>query len=373
MSLIVDTHRQYLSDAVRIGAFRRAIHEIVRRGAVVLDLGSGTGILGLIACEAGAARVYAIEDGGVIELARAAAAANGFADRITFLNGHSGDLSLPERVDVIVSDLIGRFGIEGGLLEDGADARARVLKPGGAMIPARVEIELAPVEHTDGRAHIEFWNAHPAGFDFSPLRRWAVNTGYPANYDRAALLGAPMTGATLDMRAAGPEPLSIEASLSVERRGTLHGIGGWFVAHLSPGATLTNSPLAAPRVNRRQVFFPIDAPVRVSPGDSVRVKMFAIPAETMVSWTVEVHGSVFQHSTFNGMLLSREELRAMHPRFAPRLTPRGVARRSVLELCDGSRTLNDIEQELFRRHGDLFETAGEAGAFVAEVVTRYAS
>ena len=182
-----------------------------------------------------------------------------------------------------------------------------------------------------------------------------------------------MTGATLDMRTAGPEPLTIEAALTIDRPGTLDGIGGWFNARLSPSVTLTNSPLAAARVTRRQVFFPIDAPVAVSAGEAVHVRMVAMPSETMVSWTVEVGGSTFHHSTFHGMLLSREDLRAMHPAFAPRLTPRGVARRSVLELCDGSRTLTDIEQELFRRHGDLFGSAGEAGAFVAEVVTRYSS
>ena len=57
MSLILDEHRHYLSDTVKISAFRRAVAEVVRPGAVVCDLASGTSILGLFACEAGAARV----------------------------------------------------------------------------------------------------------------------------------------------------------------------------------------------------------------------------------------------------------------------------------------------------------------------------
>jgi protein arginine N-methyltransferase 1 len=371
VSLVVDTHRLYLADAARIDAFRRAIRHIVRPGAVVLDLGCGTGILGLMACDAGASRVYAVEDGGVIELARAAAAAGGFADRITFLNGHSRDVSLPEPVDVIASDLIGRFGVEGGVLEDGADARSRFLKPGGLMLPSRIDLYLAPVQYPAGNAAVEFWNARPAGFDFSPLRQWAVNTGYPASLSQMALLGAPKVGASLDLTIAGPGPVTIEAALEISRAGTLHGIGGWFAAQLSPRVTMTNSPIDGDRIGRRQVFFPIDAPVSVAAGDTVRARLIAIPSEDVVSWTVEVGDATFRHSTFNGMLLAREDLHAMHPDFAPRLTPRGRARKSVLELCDGSRPLRDIEAEMLRRHADLFASAADAAAFVAEVVTRY--
>src|SRR5262245_66163182 len=102
MSLVVDAHRQYLADDVRVNAFRRAVEETVRPGDTVLDLGSGTGILGLFACAAGARRVYAVEETGLVELAREVARANGFADRITFLQRFSRHAELPERVDVVV-------------------------------------------------------------------------------------------------------------------------------------------------------------------------------------------------------------------------------------------------------------------------------
>ena len=65
---------------------------------------------------------------------------------------------------------------------------------------------------------------------------------------------------------------------------------------------------------------------------------------------------------------SREE----PAQFVPVLSARGEARRSVVNLCDGRRTRGDIEQEVQRRHSDLFPTLAEAAEFVAEVVTRYA-
>src|SRR5215467_2076803 len=104
MSLVVDEHRQYLCDRARLGVFERAIAATVRPGDVVIDLGAGTGIFGLLACRAGAARVYAIEPGGMIELARALAAANGVGDRITFVRAHSSEAQLPEQADVLVGD-----------------------------------------------------------------------------------------------------------------------------------------------------------------------------------------------------------------------------------------------------------------------------
>ena len=65
MSLIVDEHREYLADPARVGAFRSALQSVVRPGDIGLDLASGTGILGMLACRAGASRVYAIESGDI--------------------------------------------------------------------------------------------------------------------------------------------------------------------------------------------------------------------------------------------------------------------------------------------------------------------
>ena len=117
MSLVLDEHRQYLADTARVSAFRQAIEEIVTPGDVVLDLGAGTGILGLMACRAGAKRVYAVDEGPIIGLAHEVAAANGFQDRITHVKGLSTRVELPERVDVVLADQIGRFGLESGILD----------------------------------------------------------------------------------------------------------------------------------------------------------------------------------------------------------------------------------------------------------------
>jgi len=170
VSLIVDEHREYLSDATRLEAYRRAIHEIVRPGMTVADVGSGTGMLGLFALSAGAARLYSIEATGMIEIARAIATANGFGDRFHAVHSHSSEAELPERVDLIVSDFVGRFGFDADILEIYPDAAARLLKPEGQLLPSAIALTVAPVQRADLDAQVRFWSERRAGFDLSSAR-----------------------------------------------------------------------------------------------------------------------------------------------------------------------------------------------------------
>ena len=55
----------------------------------------------------------------------------------------------------------------------------------------------------------------------------------------------------------------------------------------------------------------------------------------------------------------------------PTLNVRGEARRSVLAMCDGRRTLEEIEQEIYERHAAIFRDRSDAALFVSEVVVGY--
>ncbi len=375
MSRIVDEHRQYLVDTARLDAFAAALRALVRPGDVVLDLASGTGILGLLACQAGARRVYAVEMGPIVELARQIARDNGFEDRIVCVNELATRADLPEPVDLIVTDLIGHFGFEAGLIETLSDARRRFLKPGGRVVPSAVTLWLAPVEAHELQDQIDFW-LHPVrGLSFVAAHAIAQSTGYPHRFEREALLAEPSRLTTMDMLVGGVV-FAGDAAFDVQRAATLDGLAGWFTAELAPGIVMTNAPGVSCRINRRNVFFPLRERVPVDAGDRVTVSMRIRPASLLVQWHVEVRGGrdgrlrhTTRTSTFEGMLLSREALTRTRPAFQPSLSRAGHARRTVLELCDGARPLADIEREVFRRHADLFSDQDDAAAFVAEVVT----
>jgi protein arginine N-methyltransferase 1 len=377
VSLILDEHRQYLADPSRLDAFRRAMAAVVAPGDVVLDLGSGTGILGFLACQAGAAHVYAVDDGGIIAIARDLAAANGLADRITFIRDHSTQVILPERVDVAVCDQLGPLGIEAGAIEYLRDARRRHLKPDGRIIPGAVTIQVAALESDELRHRLDFWSQRPAGLDLSAARSVATNTGYPFAVEAPQLLSAGASVAQVAIDGSGEGMFAGQVSLEVQRAGRLDGICAWFLAHLSPGVTMTNDPTAPDRISRRQVMLPIESPVAVGPGDIVEARLLARSAELVVMWDVVVTRdgrrlAQSRHSTFHGMLVTNEEVRRTDPDLRPQLSPAGQARRTVVTMCDGTATVAEIEAATYRRHRSLFASPADAAAFVAEVLTRYA-
>ena len=171
--------------------------------------------------------------------------------------------------------------------------------------------------------------------------------------------------------------ISGRGTFIVQRAARLDGIGGWFAAALAPGVELTNAPGAAHRINRRNVFFPLRDSVAVLPGDTVAVSMVIRPEVLVVRWRVELRrdGEVLHttaSSTFEGMLVSQRDVDHTRPDSTPVLTASGQARRTVLDLCDGARTLREIETAVFKAHPGLFRAHAQAAEFVAEVLTRYA-
>lgn len=377
MSLVLDEHREYLSDKLRLDLFRRAIRKAVKPGDVVMDLGAGTGILGLFACEAGARRVYAVDNGGMIQVARELARANGFGDRVIGIQGLSTRINLPEKMDVIIADQIGHFGFEAGVLEFFRDAVARFLKPGGQTVPRRISLHTGVVTYPHGYRNAVFWSMRPAGFDFSPAQKIASNTGYPTEARLLKLISNSATLITLDA-AAAPVNFASEVSVRIDRKTTMHGVAGWFSAELAPGVAMTNSPAVTRRISRRAVFLPIERPVKVAPGDRVAIAMNITPEQTIVTWKVGIadksgnEKARFVHSTMRGMLLSAENLAKTRPDFVPKLTSWGEARRTVVDLCDGQKSLAEIEQIVFDTHRNLFDSLARAAEFVTEVTAIYA-
>ena len=374
MSLILGEHRQYLSDLTRTRLFRRAINAVVKPGDVVLDLACGTGVLGMLAMKAGAARVYQVDESPMIQVARDVASANGYGQSAIGIHERSSRAELPEKADVVVADQLSYFGIGAGMPEVFNDARRRLLKPGARTIPRRVELFVVPVNFPEMWRVAGFWDKRRAGLKMSPLRSIAFNTVYPSEKSPRRMLGKPAQMFSFDLTDLAAEHFSAEAEVEVSAAGVMHGLSGWFAAELAPGVTMTNSPFSKGRIQRPAAFFPVEKSLALSKGDRLEITMAAITTQNLVNWTLEVfntHGrekARYVQSTLKGMLLIGEELAKTRPDFVPRLSDWGVARRSLINLADGTRTVAEIEREMFRIHSDLFPSLAQASEYVTKVL-----
>jgi len=146
-------------DSPRTDAFEAAIKRRLQSlgdQAVVVDIGTGSfALLALMAARAGAKRVFAIEKNPeAVKLAREAVRKAGFEGTVQVIEGDSMQTELPERVDLVVSELIGSIATQEGVEPIIRDADKRFLKDGiqGArMIPARCQTLIAPVKYTEHR------------------------------------------------------------------------------------------------------------------------------------------------------------------------------------------------------------------------------
>ncbi len=304
-------HASYLADTVKMDAYRAALAAVVDDTSVVIDLGAGSGILGLLAAAAGARRVVAIDSGPIIGPAAEVVTRSAFADRFVHLRARSTDVELAEPADVVVCDQIGGFVYDAGVLEYFADARARLLATDGVCIPAGFDLFVAPVSCTSVRKQLDLWAGEPHGFDFDAFRRLAVNTEHKVDAHQVEVLGVGAAGA--EVAADDASPFVVRASCEVSTAGRIDGIVGWFRADMGGGVQMTNDPTAAVRMDRWVNVYPIDAALDGEPGDQVEVEIDIRPATYAATWRVRIRrGEAVlvdeRHSTLLGLFLSPTEL-----------------------------------------------------------------
>ena len=251
-------HIALLDDRRRTEGFLTAIREVVRPGDVVVDLGTGTGVLAIAAAQAGAARVYAVEATGIGKLAEANFRANGLQDRITLVPGWSMDVDLPERADVLVGELIGNDPFDEQVIQITADARARFLKPDARMVPRRVNVFALPVAVPDRLSRrylftpevLEAWRSW-YGIDFGALARSAPSSlSFPISPSklRGCALADPVLVAAADLHTERNSAVAADRDFVATVPGKLNGVMIHFELELAPGIRLSTHP---DRVDRR--------------------------------------------------------------------------------------------------------------------------
>ncbi|MCR9256914.1 MAG: 50S ribosomal protein L11 methyltransferase [Alphaproteobacteria bacterium] len=290
MSRALQYYIRMLQDETRNKAYADAIARAVQPGMVVADIGTGQGLLAMMAAKAGAKKVYAIERVPESQaLAKHLIARNGFADRIEVVEDHAEKVVLPEPVDLVISEILGNMGIDEGIHpaytgflannpHDASGATPRVL-------PKRVKMYLQPLMLTD--AFLGAWRTTIDGLDFSPaLEISTENLTTSIDLRRPqrplappVLLEEVAPGITPD-----PHPESWTAEFTIDRDGALDGFWGFFEAELVDGIWVDNK--CRQDCSWFHFFKPCQPPVPVQKGQRITATLDRLGATHHHGWDV---------------------------------------------------------------------------------------
>ncbi len=268
--------RYMVSDKPRTDAFAAAIKEVVREGDEVIDVGTGTGLLAILAAKAGAKKVYGLDDSDIAEVAKTLVKRNGMTETVDIVRCNASNFDLENTTDVIVSEWLGHLAFAEAMLDDLIVAREANLKPGGTMIPSEVDVLLAPVSCPElyNREGPGFWREPIHGIDYSILEEMEQNQELSLQIqvpaDSMLSDGQPMV--SLDLATASSEDPWERGELQFEigRTARLDGFVGWFSIQLSPSVRLDTGP-HFPLTHWRQIHFPFK-PFDVEKGQTLKVK-----------------------------------------------------------------------------------------------------
>lgn len=272
--MLIEFHRNMLGDQVRNDAFYRALQQTIQPGKTTLaDLGSGTGLLAFLAIKLGAKACYLYEYSAALKLSQKLAKQNGIR-HCHFIHQHSATITNPVPVDVIVSETLGNYAFEENIIESLEDAK-RFLKPGGIIIPQRIEQFIAPIiaEHFHGE--ICSWNDVGYDLDFALAKEASLNNLYVRTISPKDLLQtdkAIQRWDNVDFRHRNGSVRKGRASWRLETDTTIYGFAIWWSCELVDKIQLSTSPWA-PRTHWEQLYFPVRTPLQVMAGDSLQITL----------------------------------------------------------------------------------------------------
>lgn len=290
-------HEEMLNDTVRVDAYHRAIHRAIRPGDVVLDLGTGTGLLAFMAAAAGASRVYAVEHADFIEVAKEIAAHNNI-EVVDFVQANSRDYTPPEPVDVVLHEQMGDELFNENMVGNLLDLRRRALRPGGRILPSRFRLFVEPVTFHDAMRVRRLWNTPlPDGIDLRPMEHSLAAARFDTGRTDQLWVRPGSVAATIG----APEPILDFDIALLDDRGDLavdhvvdrtamvdaivDGYCVWFEAVFDDETTLSTSPLA-PVTSWGNRLFRIDRDVRA--GERLRCHVHLGNLEDPATWHAEL-------------------------------------------------------------------------------------
>ena len=369
MSYAFDEYARMLADPVRGSAYFAALRETVKPGMVVADIGAGPGVLGVYAATLGARRVFLVEPDASVYAAPPLAQENGVGDRVEVIRAPSTQIDLPERADVIVSDLRGVTPFQGHHLAAATDMRRRLLAPGGICIPRRDVVMTALVEDDALYARtVHAWAGLPVALAHESLMDLLANRWYRTRATGEQLVSDPALFVTLDYEQPTPS-LSARWEVSATRDGIAHGLLLWFDTELTSTIGFSNAPSAPPALYG-QAYFPFHPAFVLKRGDRLGIELRAVLSGDDYAWSwsaTDARGHSVRHTTLRAIPLSGDALALRSEQFVPRRAAVGEIILALLESADGETSFGDLSRVLCERFAHRFPTPQSALDYVVRL------
>lgn len=239
-------HFKIIHDRLRNEAYARALTHFVKPGMTVFEIGTGTGILAMLAARAGAAHVYTCERRPeVAQAARDIIARNGLAERISVIAKDACAVRLgadiPERADLFVAEIVDNGLLGENVLALTELARAEFLRPDAILIPQRISTVGYLVS---GQGHREAYYMDSAmGFDLTPFNRFAplvISSGKGGGDVEPLSEAVELYG--FDLHADAESEGALQVSLTANQSGVAEGVMRWLRLDFGAGILFENRP-----------------------------------------------------------------------------------------------------------------------------------
>jgi type II protein arginine methyltransferase len=273
-------HFNMMNDTARNQAFAAAIARQVEPDSLVLEIGTGSGLLAMMAARAGARVVTCEANPAIAITAREIIARNGLSDRITVINKASWELAvgadLPRPADVLIAEIFSAQLLSEDVIPSLEDAKARLCAPEVAVIPAIGVMRGALVHSPSLDALTRVGTVE--GFDISAFNTYTpplMNLDAP-NY-ALEWLSEPLDLFSFSFQADDKWPAGSNiVDVPVTRSGLCHGVVQWLWLAVDDATTYENPPLG-PAGTRTPHWTPLlytpPAPFALKKGQTVRLRV----------------------------------------------------------------------------------------------------
>lgn len=271
-------HVPMLLDHARNRAYATAIAQMVKPGMLVLEIGSGAGLVSMLCARAGAQVVTCEEHPTIAAAAVRIIAQNGLADRISLIRKRSTAMTVPDDLprpaDLVIHEIFGSNLFDEGVTAALTDARERLLQPGAPSLPPRAKLRCLLASGPSAPSPQRLTNIE--GFDlsaFEALAKPALSL-HKQHGARFAPLSDPVSALSMNYNSPAPFGAMSETIVVESHGGRIDGVVQWIALEFGNGETLENDPFAGnPESSWGSPYTPLVSPIDTKAGDKLAITL----------------------------------------------------------------------------------------------------